>query len=255
MTIQTLQMYLANNRHDDPPEGTVGMESDWLPFTTLNVTTGSVWAGDPWIANAEDGLVVRLPLGTYQLEAKVMDFAGRKRISRLRACLESAKAPVLGKEIGETGTDSAKMVVCDMGTLEASIGADDDRYRDLVMKHEYKDCGCIQFRMKKPIVLPYVSTGFGDGGAPVFVLKSGRRRVGLELEFLPPGYKVGDDEKEIDNEPTEPAGFRDGVCIHCRGSGDCYCIRKGAGTPEGCPRCNGSGKCSICKGRRTVRSG
>ena len=38
------------------------------------------------------------------------------------------------------------------------------------------------------------------------------------------------------------------ICITCSGSGQCYCIRKGQGISEGCPRCGGSGKCHACGG-------
>jgi hypothetical protein len=89
-----LANYLDKNRHDDPPKGTVGVESDWLPFCAIEVATGSLWAGDPSTANAEAGFVFQVPSGTYLLEARVMDFAGRKRISRLRVYLQGARAPV-----------------------------------------------------------------------------------------------------------------------------------------------------------------
>ena len=40
------------------------------------------------------------------------------------------------------------------------------------------------------------------------------------------------------------------ACSICGGSGKCYCIRKGDGDPANCPRCNGTGQCRWCKGRR-----
>ena len=36
-------------------------------------------------------------------------------------------------------------------------------------------------------------------------------------------------------------------CANCVG-GVCYCIRKGPGVPDGCPRCGGTGQCHVCKG-------
>lgn len=41
---------------------------------------------------------------------------------------------------------------------------------------------------------------------------------------------------------------RAGACVQCGGSGKCFCIRKGPGTPAGCVRCNGSGDCNRCGG-------
>ena len=43
-------------------------------------------------------------------------------------------------------------------------------------------------KLRQPIALPYVAAGFGDGNASVFGLRSGRRRVGMELEFLPSDF-------------------------------------------------------------------
>jgi hypothetical protein len=38
------------------------------------------------------------------------------------------------------------------------------------------------------------------------------------------------------------------ACPVCQGSGNCFCIRKGAGHPNECPRCGGIGHCRYCKG-------
>ena len=37
-------------------------------------------------------------------------------------------------------------------------------------------------------------------------------------------------------------------CDMCRATGVCYCIRKGPGTADGCPRCGGTEKCCHCNG-------
>jgi hypothetical protein len=191
-----LDDYLKKNKHDFPPVGTVGVESDWLDVgTSFEVTTGSLWAGDPYICNAEDGCVVKVPTGTYVLQAKAMDFAGRKRVSRLRVVLDGAEEPAVAKQVGETQTDVAVMAVCDIVALDEAIGGDNDRFQELVMDHNYKDCGIVEFEVKTPIAIPYVSTGFGDCGAPVFEVRSKGRLVGIELEFLPPGYAFSEEDE------------------------------------------------------------
>jgi hypothetical protein len=48
--------------------------------------------------------------------------------------------------------------------------------------------------------------------------------------------------------PTPSARY----CGMCNGSGECYCIRKGPGTAEGCPRCTGDVKCRHCRGSGTI---
>jgi hypothetical protein len=199
----TLQEYLKKNRHSDPPVGTVGVESDWMELGTLEVTTGSLWAGDPFVCNAEDGCVVKVPPGLHAVEAKAMDFAGRKRVSRLRVLRQGTQEPVVGEVVGETLTDTGLMAVCDIDALNEAIGGDDDRFNDLVTQRDYKDCGIVQFRMKGPIAIPYVAPAFGDCDAPVFELKSGSERVGMELEFLAPGYVFRDFEDEDEEEDAD----------------------------------------------------
>ena len=191
-----LRDYLSKNKQSDPPTGTVGVESDWMNAGEVEVTTGSLWAGDPFVCNAKDGCVAKVPAGTYALEAKAMDFAGRKRVSRLRAYRRGSEELVLGKQIGQTLTDTGMIALCDIVALDEAIGGDYDRFNDLITQRDYQDCGIIRFEMKKPFVIPYVSTAFGDCDALVFELKSGRRRIGMELEFLPPGYVFTDFEEE-----------------------------------------------------------
>jgi hypothetical protein len=234
--------YLEKNKRGDPPVGTVGVESDWLEVGTFEVTKGSLWAGDPYVCNAEGGCVVKIPTGSYRVQAKGMDFAGRKLVSRMRVVHEAAGDPALGKEIGETGTDTAKIAVCDISALDAAIGGDNERFQELITEHDFKDCGIVEFKMKKPVSMPYVTTG-SDGGWPVFELRAGRRRVGIELEFMPPGFAFKDEDDAIVCPPEEVD------CGHCGGTGKCYCRRKGAGTAAGCVRCGGSGKCRACSGK------
>ena len=37
-------------------------------------------------------------------------------------------------------------------------------------------------------------------------------------------------------------------CPTCKGTGQCFCIRKGGGNSANCARCNGSGQCKHCAG-------
>src|SRR5262245_23156124 len=157
---------LKKNKRGDPPVGTMGVESDWLEVGTFEVTMGSLWAGDPCVCNAEDGCVVKVPPGSYVVQARAMDFAGRKRVSRMRVVQQSAGNPALGKEIGETGTDTARIAVCDIEALYAAIGGDNERFQELVTENDFEDCGIVVFKMKKPVSMAYVSTG-SDGGWPV----------------------------------------------------------------------------------------
>jgi hypothetical protein len=183
--------YLKKGRRDFPPRGTVGVETDWLDVgASVEVTTGALWAGDPYVCNAEDGCVVKVPAGTYVLQAKGMEFAGRRRVSRLRVVREGVDNAAPGKRVGETLTDVGLMAVCDIGALDEAVGGDYDAFQEGITAHDFKDWGVVRFTVKKPITIAYVASGFGDCDAPVWELRAkGRRgRVGMELEFIPPGY-------------------------------------------------------------------
>jgi hypothetical protein len=240
-----LAKFLEKNKRGDPSAGTAGAESHWLDVGTLESSTGSLWAGDPYTCNAEAGCIVKVPPGIYVIQAKAMDFSGRKRVSRLRVVLQAAGKPSLGKQVGETCTDTATMAVCDIGALDDAVGVEYERFQELVSQHDYQDCGSVRLQMQKPIEMPYVSTGFGDGGFPVFELSSGPRHVGMEVEFIPPGYVVPTSDEDPDAFVGPPEEVE---CGHCGATGKCYCLRKGPGTAANCVRCSGTGKCRVCGG-------
>ncbi|SRR5258708_792057 len=193
--------YLKRNKQSFPPIGTVGVESDWMDAGELTVTKGTLWAGDPFVVNAEDGcLVKKVPNGIYVLEARAMEFAGRKRVSRLRVYLKGAPDIKLGKKVGETLTDTGLVTVCDISAVDEAAGGDYDGFNEVVSQYSYKSCGIIEFELKGPIRLPYVETAFGDCDGPVFDLRSGKDRIGIELEFLPHGYVFELDEDDEDED-------------------------------------------------------
>ena len=177
--------------------GAVGVETDWMEVCTIQVPSGTLWAGDTGFSWAEamegGGCVVDVPKGTYRVEAKGMSFADVRRISRLRACLSRIKTPVLGDEVDSAGTDSGQVGVGDPIALkeafEAVCGNEVDQALDLLEQQTEPACGIIQPNPKGNATVAFVPSGFGDGTGPVFELVSrGKGRVvGIELEFIPPG--------------------------------------------------------------------
>jgi hypothetical protein len=242
------------NKREKPP-GPAPQE--WLLATKLPVSSGSLFIGDPYYDPA-DAYVATVPPGTYEIEAQLRDLGREWYTARVRAVLEGSGEPKRGKRIGETCTDLAVMAFYDLKAAEEAIAGDPDLYMDRVAKKAFATCGLVQLKLTKPMTIAYVETGF-DCGAQVYELRSGRRRVGVEVAMdfaeLEAFLEDEDDEpSDLEDPPANP-GFRDGICIHCQGSGDCYCIRKGAKSPAACPRCSGSGKCGICKGRGRLNSG
>src|SRR5262249_19693964 len=67
-------------------------------------------------------------------------------------------------------------------------------------------------------------------------------------------YASGGEAREPDHRYERIGNLvTSGACSQCRGSGTCYCIRKGPGNPAGCVRCNGTGKCGVCQGSGKAR--
>src|SRR5439155_3104980 len=88
-----------------------GAGTEWLTLCTLDVTTGALWAGDPHLANADDGHVTKVPAGRYVVEGMGRSQGRDRVVSRLRVRLAREKNPTVGKELGDTGTDSAMIGV------------------------------------------------------------------------------------------------------------------------------------------------
>jgi hypothetical protein len=161
-----------------------GKTKEWLHFCTLEVTTGSLWAGDPYLANADDGCVVRVPRGRYAVEGIGLAWGRYRVVSRLRVRLESAKNPKLGKQRGVAGTDSAMIGVCDIKAFDRACGPDSgDEVHEAVAAQTGDGFGVITIKKRPGAVMPFVPTG-SDGVGPVLALTSGGKCVGIELPFM-----------------------------------------------------------------------
>jgi hypothetical protein len=152
---------------------------EWLLAAKLHVSSGSLFVGDPYY-DAADACVAAVPPGIYQIEARLRDLGGEWYTERVRAFLEGSGEPKLGKQIGETCTDLGVMAFYDLKAAEEAIAGDSDLYMDRVTKRAFAACGLVRLKLTKPLTIAYVETGF-DGGALVYELRSGRRRVGVEV--------------------------------------------------------------------------
>jgi hypothetical protein len=153
----------------------------WLPAARLPVPSGALFIGDPFYDPA-DAYVATVPPGTYQIEARLRDLGCQWYTARVRAILEGCGEAKLGKQVGETCTDLAMMAFYDLKAAEEAIAGDNDLYMDRVTKKSFAACGLVHLKLAKPMAIAYVETGF-DGGALVYELRSGRRRVGVEVEM------------------------------------------------------------------------
>jgi hypothetical protein len=163
-----------------------GQTTQWLPFCALQVKTGVLWAGDPHVANAEDGCVVKVPRGKYVVEGIGLTLGHHRIVSRLRVHLATAMNPNLGKEVGEAGTDSAMIGVCDIKAFNAAFAEDgDDAVQEAIAAHTDKGFGIVQVKRRPGAIMPFVPTG-SDGSGPVFALMASGKRVGFQLAFIEP---------------------------------------------------------------------
>jgi hypothetical protein len=155
---------------------------DWHPFHTLTVKAGKLWVGDPHLPNAEDGCIVKVPSGEYVVECDGLPPLC-KAVSKLRVRLESAKRPRRGKKLGEAGTDSATIGVCEIAAFEAAYkkkgGAEQVQK---AIESQTEGFGVLTVPKFPDAIMPFVPTG-GDGNGPVFALMSGTKCVGIDLPF------------------------------------------------------------------------
>jgi hypothetical protein len=178
-----------------PEPGTAGRDLGWFDVAELPLSSGVLWIGDPGFSWAEldagDGLCIPLEPGRYAVRAFVMEFGEGAFVARLRVCAIDAPAPSLGDELAEAGTDSAAIGVCDaeemLSAYRAVFGSDRNAGAQFLEDFDFHRAGVLRVEGESGPGLIYVQSGFGDGGGPVFELKDGERRVGVELPFIEPG--------------------------------------------------------------------
>ena len=169
-----------------------GPTVDWLPFCGLEVTSGSLWAGDPLIANAEDGCVLDVPRGMYCVEAVGLAHSRNRVVCRLRVRLETAANPTLGEEVGHTGTDSAMIGVCDIKEFDALfVEMDDNDVQDAIELQTKNGFGIVGLKPTSDGLMPFVPIG-SDGTGPVFALMDSGDCVGMQLAFMEENDMEGD---------------------------------------------------------------
>lgn len=161
----------------------IGKTKVWLPLSRLPVTTGELWAGDPLQANKDDGCTIEAPVGVYLVEAIGRTWEFGRCAARLRVRLEGVPTPTVGGEVGETGTDSCMIGVCDIKAFLAAFGgaAPFERYK-VIEPQTAGGCGVAAVPGFPQALMPFVPTG-SDGIGPVLSLISGGRCVGIDLPF------------------------------------------------------------------------
>lgn len=168
-----------------------GEQTDWLEFCHLELKGSRVLVVDAqFVPSEKDGLIIELSPAVYAVQTKVTNFGGDVRISRLRVSLHGTK-PQLGSQIGETWTDTANTGICDFETFSKAWSADNDASYQIIEPFltDGSNFGIAELDVATGAVMPFVSSGFGDGSFDVFELTENGQRIGFEIEFIPSDEK------------------------------------------------------------------
>ncbi|HAI11558.1 MAG TPA: hypothetical protein DCM28_07620 [Phycisphaerales bacterium] len=189
----SIQAYLRQSTGDFPLPNVQGVAGSWMDLCTLTLQHGRLWAGDPWLANDDDGVVFNVKSGMYIVQVMGMDFEGHRRIARVRIFdqtawdFESQPTQVTVKdEMGFLG-------ICDLTAMNHAVEPDhyEDFTEDLDKVIDEDAVECIDFayagRHFEMVMLP---AGLGDGEYDVFQLMAHGKVVGMEIEFLPYDFMV-----------------------------------------------------------------
>ncbi len=160
--------------------------TEWLELCSIEINSGSLWIGDPLLANAEDGCVVKVPNGIYSIEGEGCLSQGVRTVRRIRAQLTSTMKFEVANEVGQTGTDSALIGICDIDAFDAACkkGFGDEVQEQLEHKTQ-AGFGRITLKEYRGAVMAFVPSGDGDGSGPVLGLLSDGTCIGLQHDFFP----------------------------------------------------------------------
>jgi hypothetical protein len=136
-----------------------------------------------------------LPKGLYRVSAQAITFGKGYFCSRLQVCQRGLRNPKTGNQIAETGTDTGQIGVCDIRAIKRAYDAAfSDSYEEVIRYFEQNirsRAGVLTPNGMREARLMFVESGFGDGVGPVFELLSGKKRVGVDAEFISADYRFG----------------------------------------------------------------
>ena len=133
-------------------------------------------------------MLVELTPGGYVIKAKVMDYETDKRISRLRVVQQEQSHVEFSLEdpVETIRIETACLGICDYELfsqeMEREPIAAEDKISEMYEKAETH--GIVRLDESQGIVMPFVSTGFGDGEYPIYELIHNETLCGVELEFI-----------------------------------------------------------------------
>jgi hypothetical protein len=179
-------MSVSGNQGDPVPE-----ERPWESLGQIQLNSGKLLIEDAAFSpSLEDGLIVELAPGTYDVERKLVVYGNDARNAGLRV-FPRGQTTSRGAQIGETWTDTGELGVSDFDRARSTLEAlGDDAFYDQyskILDQADPGTGSGIVRHENAPLLFFVSSGFGDGTYPVYELVSQDTRSGVEIEFIEPG--------------------------------------------------------------------
>lgn len=166
-----------------------GAESDWVEFCQLTLRGSKVHVADAsYAADPKAGCMITMSPGVYCGAVKLMSFGAYSRVSRVRVVRPDVAAE-FGPEIGKTCTDTARIGIYDFEVFARAWGSDNEASWEIISPAIESDDlhGVAELDASVGAVMPFVSSGFGDGEFPVHELHADGSRAGLEVIFIKPG--------------------------------------------------------------------
>lgn len=183
---------MKQDRRVDPVPGTVGRERPaWYTVATLRVDSGTLDVAD---LPGTGAVRVAVPNGLYLIEAKLIDFDGSLRLSRVRARIETTN-PDMGAKQGMVAVDFGSIRIADFLAIQNGLTSQElQEFSELTCAFSKVSCDICRLNFEsRSVYFVLCQSGFGDGTYPVSGLNRGAETVGLEVQFIKDGHVLGED--------------------------------------------------------------
>ncbi|WP_337174118.1 hypothetical protein [Paludisphaera sp.] len=179
-----LESYLKEPVSVDRPRS-----SGWLSAGRLEIPSGVIVVADPtFLFHAEP---IEVGAGTFEVEVKLSDFAGRRVVSRLRAT--RAPGGAVGDHVQRFIVDSGRVGLADVDRFHAETEPLDDAGYQAYIAGTKGDELVGTLHPDGPSPLLYAQTGFGSGAYLVREIVRDGERVGLQVVFADLDVDEADD--------------------------------------------------------------
>jgi len=173
-----------------PDTGVAGRERPiWYSVASLPVESGTLDIDD---LVGSSSVRISVPPGDYSVEARLIDFDGHLRISRLRARADGTEVQV-GENRGRLVVEFGGVRIADLKSLKNGLTSQEiEELAQLSPNFANVTCDVCRLNFEsKSVRFLVCRPGFGDGGYPVFALMRDDVVVGWEIEFIKDGYVLG----------------------------------------------------------------